>query len=150
MSAPGRPAPSAWPSVAAAHVLVADDSPTNVFVLAGMLRVLGIPAVCAANGAEAVEMARARPPALVFMDMQMPRLDGIAAARAIRAADPGRRVAIVAVTASPGIDRRADFRAAGFDDLLLKPVELPAVRRVVERWIGNAAPREEPSPGPPA
>jgi CheY-like chemotaxis protein len=117
------------------RVLVADDSPTNVFVLTAMLRSLGVPTLSAADGAEAVEIATERRPALIFMDVQMPRMDGIAAARRIRSAMPDRRVAIVAVTAFPEVRHLPDFNAADFDDFLVKPVEFSVLRRAVERWL---------------
>lgn len=117
------------------RVLVADDSATNVFVLSAMLRSLGLATVTAADGAEAVEVAAKRNPALIFMDVHMPRMDGMAAARQIREALRGRRVAIVAVTAYPDARHLPDFEAADFDDFLVKPVELPTVRRAVEKWM---------------
>jgi CheY-like chemotaxis protein len=117
------------------RVLVADDSPTNVFVLTAMLRSLGLSTVSAADGAEAVEVATERHPALIFMDVQMPRLDGIAAAQRIRSAIRDRRVVIVAVTAFPEVRHLPDFKAAQFDDFLVKPVELSVVRRAVEKWV---------------
>jgi len=116
------------------RVLVADDSPTNVFVLTAMLRSLGLATVTAADGAEAVEIAAERCPELIFMDVHMPRMDGMAAARQIRSLR-GRRVAIVAVTAYPDARHLPDFKAADFDDFLVKPVELSVVRRAVEKWM---------------
>jgi CheY-like chemotaxis protein len=121
------------------EVLVADDSPTNVFVLTAMLRALGFSTISAADGAEAVGLATERRPALVFMDVQMPGMDGIAAARLIRSAMPDRRVVIVAVTAHAEVRHLPDFKTAGFDDLLLKPVDLSVVRRAVEKWALEAA-----------
>jgi CheY-like chemotaxis protein len=117
------------------RVLVADDSPTNVFVLTAMLRSLGLSTVSAADGAEAVEVAAERRPALIFMDVHMPRLDGIAAARRIRDDMRDPRVVIVAVTAFPDVRHLPDFAAAEFDDFLVKPVELSVVRRAVEKWV---------------
>ena len=134
MSAAVEPASELAP-VDEVRVLVADDSATNVFVLTAMLRSLGLSTVSAADGAEAVEVAAARNPVLIFMDVHMPRMDGIAAARQIRAALGGRRVAILAVTAYPDARHLPDFKAAEFDDFLVKPVELQTVRRAVEKWM---------------
>ncbi len=74
---------------------------------------------------------------LILMDCQMPVMDGLAAARAIRAAEPaGQRVPIVALTgnAMPG-DREACV-AAGMDDYLAKPFSLTALRATLDRWAG--------------
>jgi CheY-like chemotaxis protein len=131
----GAPPGSAPPG----EVLVADDNPTNVFVLTAMLRAIGIATVSAADGAEAVEIAAARRPALIFMDVQMPRLDGMAAACRIRSEAAGRRVVIVAVTAFPDVRHLPDFRAAAFDDFLVKPFELSVVRRTVEKWASHGS-----------
>jgi len=127
-------------------ILIADDSPTNVFVLAAMLRALGHASISAVDGAEAVRMAAECRPALILMDLQMPRMDGIAAAGRIRhgfgTGEWGAlRPAIVAVTALADVRSRADFHLAGFDDVLLKPIELREVRAMVERWLpGPRAP----------
>jgi two-component system sensor histidine kinase BarA len=130
-NAEGRP-PDAVP------VLVADDIPTNVFVLTAMLRSLGVATLSAADGAEAVQIATERRPALIFMDLQMPRMDGITAARHIRDAMPDQRVPIVAVTAFPEIRHLPDFEAAEFDDFLVKPVDLSVLRRAVDKWLPQA------------
>jgi CheY-like chemotaxis protein len=75
------------------------------------------------------------------MDCQMPVMDGLAAARAIRAAEaPGQHVPIVALTgnAMPG-DREACV-AAGMDDYLAKPFSLTALRNTIDRWTEAPAP----------
>lgn len=115
--------------------LVADDSATNVFVLTAMLRSLGLTTLSAADGAEAVEIAANHHPALIFLDLHLPRMDGIAAARHIRDVIRGRRVAILAVTAYPDARHLPAFKEAGFDDFIVKPVELSTVRRAVEKWM---------------
>ena len=122
----------------AAPVLVADDIATNVFVLTAMLKSLGLSTLTAADGAEAVQIATEHRPALIFMDLQMPRMDGITAARHIRNAMPDRRVPIVAVTAFPEIRHLPDFEEAEFDDFLVKPVELSVLRRAVDKWLHQA------------
>jgi len=120
-------------------VLVADDNPTNVFILTAMLRSLGLSVLSAADGVEAVQIATQMFPTLIFMDLQMPRMDGITATRRIRDVMSDRRAAIVAVTAFPEARHVAGFEAAEFDDFLVKPIELPVVRRTVERWLPAAA-----------
>ncbi len=138
MTAGASPPPAEAPGDAA-RILVADDSPTNIFVLTAMLRSLGLAAITAADGAEAVEVAARHRPALIFMDVQMPRLDGMAAAQRIRAAHPERRIAIVAVTAHPDVRSQPAFTAAAFDDCMMKPVDLARVRQAVEKWMTGAA-----------
>ena len=118
-------------------VLVADDNPTNVFILAAMLRSIGLAPLKAVNGVEAVQIATERLPALIFMDVQMPGMDGIAAARRIHSA-VGRQVAVVAVTAFPEVRQLPDFEAAEFDDFLVKPVEFSSLRRIVDKWLHGA------------
>jgi CheY-like chemotaxis protein len=107
-----------------------------------MLDMLGFEVLTAANGQEGVNAAAANPDlALILMDCQMPVMDGLAAARAIRAAEaPERHVPIVALTgnAMPG-DREACV-AAGMDDYLAKPFSLTALRTTIDRWAGPALP----------
>ena len=121
------------------EVLVADDIPTNVFILTTMLRSLGYSTLSAADGLEAVKIATQRLPALIFMDVQMPCMDGITAARQIRGAMSDRRTAIVAVTAFPEVRHVPGFAAAEFDDFIVKPVELSVVRQTVEKWLREAS-----------
>lgn len=119
-------------------ILVADDSPTNVFVLTAMLRSFGLSCRVAVDGAEAVRMAEAEPPSLILMDINMPKLNGIEAAVKIRAS--GQPTAIVAVTAYPDSRHLAEFEEAGFDELIVKPVDLAALREIVRRYLGAALP----------
>ena len=112
------------------RALVVEDNAVNQEMARAMLDMLGFEVVTASNGREGVAAAAANPDlVLILMDCQMPVMDGLAAARAIRAAEgDGRRVPIVALTgnAMPG-DREACV-AAGMDDYLAKPFSLTALR----------------------
>jgi CheY-like chemotaxis protein len=122
------------------RALVVEDNAVNQEMARAMLDMLGFTVFTASNGSEGVQAAAADPELkLILMDCQMPVMDGIAAARAIRAAEgTGRRVPIVALTgnAMPG-DREACV-AAGMDDYLAKPFSLSALRATIDRWTGGA------------
>ena len=113
----------------ALRVLVAEDNIVNQRVAMGMLARLGCRTDFAANGREAVEMARAVPYDLIFMDCQMPEMDGFEATVEIRRL--GIPVRIVAMTANALEGDRDQCLAVGMDDYLSKPVEQEALRRVL-------------------
>ncbi|MGC4117795.1 MAG: PAS domain S-box protein [Myxococcales bacterium] len=124
------------------RILVAEDNATNQAVALALLRKLGLSADAVGNGAEAVEALRSIPYDLVLMDVQMPELDGLEATRQLRARPAGalnEGVPIVAVTAHAMRGDRDRCIASGMDDYLAKPLTLPAVTEVLERWLG---PRE--------
>ncbi len=129
------------------RALVVEDNAVNQEMARAMLDMMGFAVTTASNGSEGVRAAAADPGLdLILMDCQMPVMDGLAAARAIRAAEgAGRRVPIVALTgnAMPG-DREACV-AAGMDDYLAKPFSLNALRNTIDRWAGAA--HSEAAPG---
>jgi two-component system, sensor histidine kinase and response regulator len=122
------------------RALVVEDNAVNQEMARAMLDMLGFQVLTASNGREGVTAAAENPDlVLILMDCQMPVMDGLAAARAIRAAETSGRVPIVALTgnAMPG-DREACV-AAGMDDYLAKPFSLTALRTTIDRWTGKAA-----------
>ena len=139
---------SAAPSFAgrAVRILVAEDNVVNQKVAALLLQHLGLRADFAANGQEAVDMFTVAPYDLIFMDCQMPLMDGYEATREIRRRDvsAGRRVAIVAMTAEAMAGARETCLAAGMDDYIAKPVKRSDLFRKLERWVG------EPQQTPPS
>ncbi len=106
-----------------ARVLVVEDSPANQLVAATWLRKDGHHVDVVGNGREAVDAVAARPYDLVFMDVMMPEMDGLAATREIRRLPgPAGRVPIIALTANVMAGDRERFLAAGMNGVLAKPV----------------------------
>jgi PAS domain S-box-containing protein len=145
-SAPARPAADSGrrpPPVAhGPHVLLAEDNLVNQALAQRLLEKLGCRVDVVGNGREAVAAVARGEYALVFMDCQMPEMDGFEATAAIRQGETGsRRVPIIALTASAMQGDRGVCLAAGMDDYLSKPLGLRDMERMVRRWQGNAAER---------
>jgi CheY-like chemotaxis protein len=117
------------------HVLLAEDNVVNQKVAAGMLQRLGYPTDVASNGREAIEKAALRRYDLVFMDCQMPEMDGYDASVELRRREGGvRRLAIIALTADAREGTRERCIKAGMDDYIVKPVRLDDLRQAIEKW----------------
>ncbi|CAO3417012.1 DUF3369 domain-containing protein [Azospirillum doebereinerae] len=120
-------------------ILVAEDHPTNRRVIQRQLALLGHAMEMAENGAQALAMWRSRRYALLLTDCQMPEMDGLELARAIRveeaASGSGSRLPIVAVTANALEGEVQKSLAAGMDDSVSKPVDLGQLRRVIDRFL---------------
>lgn len=117
------------------RVLLAEDNPVNALLAKTLLRREGCVVETAGSGDEAVQaLARARYD-LVLMDMRMPGMDGLDAARAIRAA--GDRTPIVALTANAFVEDRKACLEAGMDDHLTKPIDTEALRAALARWTSG-------------
>ena len=125
----------------ASRVLVVEDNEVNQMVAVELLQSIGFVADVVPDGVEAVEaLTGDHSYDAVLMDIQMPRMDGYAATRAIRAQErPGSRVPIIAMTASALSGERERCLAAGMDDFLAKPVDIDQVEHVVRQWIANNA-----------
>jgi PAS domain S-box-containing protein len=114
-------------------ILVAEDNPVNQRVALLMLQRLGYRADVAANGREALEALARQRYDLVLMDVQMPEMDGLQAAREIRANTVGSfRPRIVAMTANASTSDRDECFAAGMDDFLTKPVRNDDLRKAIQ------------------
>ncbi|MFT7573456.1 MAG: PAS domain S-box-containing protein [Paracoccaceae bacterium] len=116
-------------------ILVADDTPTNGLVARKMLETLGHSVDTVLNGVEAIEAITARRYDLVFMDISMPEMDGLAATAAIRGMDiPSSGVPIIALTAYAMKGDRERFIQAGMDDYLSKPIVRAQMLRILDEW----------------
>lgn len=133
-------APEAVPALTghSLRVLVAEDTPANQIVARAMLEKLGHRVQIVADGIEAVEAARTSVFDLVFMDIQMPNMDGYEAARRIRLLDgPAAKTPIIALTAFAQVADREKAIAAGMTDYLSKPIRVADLAAVIGR---NVAP----------
>ena len=116
------------------RALVAEDNAANQTVAVRMLARLGVHADVAGNGREAIEMVRMLPYDVVFMDCQMPEMDGYEATAEIRHREgPDRHVTIIALTAEAISGCREQCLAAGMDDFIAKPISLNDLIEVFEK-----------------
>ena len=120
----------------AVQALVVDDNRENREVLGGMLAAVGCHVYYAADGAEALTLASERQPQVVFLDLLLPGLSGVATARKICEAPDGASPKIIGHTASVLAFHRTDAMAAGCIDFITKPFEEQQIYQCLERWLG--------------
>jgi two-component system, sensor histidine kinase and response regulator len=120
------------------RVLLAEDNAVNQRVAVRMLERLGCRVDVAGNGLEALDLSSRLPYDIIFLDCQMPELDGYGAARAIRKREAGGpRVPIIALTANAMDGDREECLAAGMDDYLSKPVVMASLASALQRYTGD-------------
>src|SRR6185369_2437506 len=123
------------------RILVTEDNVVNQKVALLLLQRLGYAADVAADGEETLAALRRQRYDVVLMDVQMPGMDGLEAARHIRDEWPiAERPRIIAVTANALREDRETCLAAGMDDYLSKPVLLEDLRAALSRGAGTAVP----------
>jgi CheY-like chemotaxis protein len=120
-----------------ARLLVVDDQEAVRDLLNNMLVLQGHTVTLVADGAMAVAACESAVFDLILMDINMPVMDGIAAARALRHSDgPNSSTPIIAMTAAASADRHRACMAAGMNDLLSKPLEPGVLNRMLSDWLG--------------
>jgi PAS domain S-box-containing protein len=125
------------PAVSDLKVLVAEDNNINQKLISRILKSLGYASEIVENGKEALAKVQAGRYDLVFMDVQMPEMDGYEASRQIvRMVPKDRRPVIIAMTAHALQGDRELCLEAGMDDYLSKPILIDDVRRCLEKWNG--------------
>ena len=117
-------------------VLIVDDNKEAAESMAELMRPWGCDAMTAHNGPAAIAVARARPPAVVFLDLDLPGIDGYETARKLRELLK-RPPLLIALTGFGGEAEQARTKQAGFDAHLVKPVDL----RQVKDWIARCGER---------
>jgi CheY-like chemotaxis protein/HPt (histidine-containing phosphotransfer) domain-containing protein len=133
------PTPSLDPKLAQRlplHVLLADDNLINQKVGLSVLHKLGYEPDLAENGLQVIAALDQRAYDILFLDVQMPEMDGLEAARQICARWPGsdKRPVIIAMTGNALMGDREKCLAAGMDDYISKPVRIGEVQAALERW----------------
>ena len=117
------------------RVLLAEDEDINREISQELLEEVGLVVDLAVDGAEAVERARTTRYDAILMDMQMPRLDGLAATRQIRQMAEGSTVPIIAMTANAFAEDRQNCFAAGMNDFVAKPVNPDTLFAILLEWL---------------
>jgi CheY-like chemotaxis protein len=120
---------------AGASVLLVEDNRVSREIAGTILRNVDAAVEMANDGVEAVECAKRGRFALILMDVQMPRLDGLQATRAIRQMDHLSDTPILAMTANAYLDDKVRCLEAGMDDVITKPFDPEVLYRVLLRWL---------------
>ena len=134
----------AWSQPDAPTVLVVEDTDAVRIVLRMQLIILGYRVLEARNGLEAVEAAKRDRPDLILMDIGLPVLDGLEAARLLRDAPETREIPIVALTAFSDPDTRARAFDAGCREYAAKPIEMKDLGEVIARNLPGGG-RSQPA-----
>ncbi len=139
------PAPAAAPDgterdLRGARVLMVEDNPVNMMIAVALLERWHVEVEQASDGHQALQAvqrahAAGRPFDAVLMDVQMPVMSGHEATRALREADGGRRIPVIALTAAALVSERQAALAAGMDDFLTKPIDADKLRQTLVRWV---------------
>lgn len=120
------------------HVLLVEDEPVNAAVAEGYLATLGCTSVWVKSGNEAVARSAGEHFDLIFMDLNMPDMDGFAATKLIRQRmGQGKRTPIVALTAHDAAAYRDKCLRADMDDILTKPYTLDECSRLLRKWLAQ-------------
>jgi len=123
-------------------IMVVDDNPTNLFLMETICQGIGLPYVTASNGEDAVENARQHRFDLIFMDIQMPVMDGYTAIREIRRIEKAATTQIIALTASAMQDDVEQALGAGSTGFLAKPFERNQLLLCIAEHLGIHFERE--------
>ncbi len=120
-----------------ARILIAEDNVVNQRVARRLLERLGFDAEVSPNGEDAFQKQKANPYDIIFMDVQMPVMDGIEAARSIRSGNgqSGNRPVIIALTANATVQDRQLCLDAGMDDYISKPIRLEELKSILEKHL---------------
>jgi len=118
------------------RILIADDRADNRQLLAKLLKTLEFELREAENGQDAVEMCEEWEPHLIWMDMQMPLMDGYEATRIIKESSKGQATTVIALTASADEEERGVVLSAGCDDFVRKPFRESEIFDVMHRHLG--------------
>jgi pilus assembly protein CpaE len=133
--------------MAATKVLVVDDDLNIQRVLVFTLKQEGFEVHVASDGQAGVEMAASIQPDLILMDVAMPKLDGYAATQQIRAAEQGRRVPIIMLTAEADVEQRVRGLRAGADDDIVKPFHPLELIARIKALLARSGGGQPPKPG---
>jgi two-component system cell cycle response regulator DivK len=119
-------------------ILIVEENENNRLLMNAVLSYHGYEIIEAANGEEGVRAARETLPELIFMDIQLPIMDGITAVKILKEDPATRRIKTVAVTAYAMKGDRENILEAGFDGYLSKPIDTRLLPTIVRDYIAQS------------
>lgn len=126
--------------------LVVEDFEDSRFMMRRLLEMAGYSVLEASDGEQAVELAVQKRPAVILMDLSLPKLDGLAATRKIRQHKGLGKVPIVAVSAHDAPESRVEALEAGCDDYVTKPIDFDQLNALLKRFLANHAAHAHDTP----
>lgn len=128
------------------RILVVDDNQDSAHTLARLLNVLGLNAVAAYSGTSAIQEIERCRPALAFLDLRMPGMDGIETATRIRQSPGGSEVILIALSGLNEIEESNGIREAGFSTHLSKPLNISTLEKTLAEFVGYQVQAISPAP----
>lgn len=122
--------------MAAALILIVEDNPRDLKLVRDVLHANGLQTLEAQTGEAGIELARARGPALILMDIQLPQMSGREAAKILKTDPKTQHIPIVALTASAMKGVRESLLAEGFDGYIAKPINIKEISEAVRSYLG--------------
>jgi CheY-like chemotaxis protein len=129
-----------------AKILIVEDNEMNRDMLSRRLIRRGFAVLCAVDGGQALEMARAEKPDLILMDLRLPDIGGREVTRMLKADPATGSIPIIALTAHAMEAHREEAMKAGCDDYDTKPVDLARLLEKINRLLGGAGHRQNQEP----
>ncbi|MBE7173350.1 MAG: response regulator [Williamsia sp.] len=119
-----------------ATIMVVEDEPMNMLLISEVLKKMGFHVIKASNGKEALEMLPTADPVLIFMDVNMPEMDGFTATYIIRnLPEPQCNIPIIALTADAMKEDKERCIEAGMDDFISKPFKLKEIEAILKNYV---------------
>jgi len=118
----------------AKKILIVEDDPRNLKLFRDLLQRIGYETFEATDGEQGVELARARNPDLILMDIMMPKMDGIEATRILKADTATKNIPIIALTSYAMKGDKERTLEAGCDGYIAKPVDIQELLKAVEHY----------------
>jgi CheY-like chemotaxis protein len=123
--------------------LVVEDFEDSRFMMRRLLEMAGYDVVEASDGQQAVELAVQERPALILMDLSLPKLDGLAATRLIRQHRDVSKIPIIAVSAHDSPESRSEALEAGCDEYVTKPIDFDQLYTLLKRFLPSHPNQED-------
>src|SRR6185295_16347931 len=126
--------------------LVVEDFEDSRFMMRRLLEMAGYHVLEASDGEQAVKMAVESRPALILMDLSLPKLDGLSATRQIRQQKGLKRTPILAVSAHDSPESRTEALEAGCNEYVTKPIDFDNLHAILQRFTSEAKPSRAAQP----